>query len=338
MTTTSIYHFEVLGAGVVTLTLVPKYNPDLEQKYILTLGDDGSVDISDASVSISFSSKAYTGSAITPTASVSYKGTTLTKGVHYSVSYSNNVKPGTATVTITGKGIFKGTVNKTFTITHTTHSYKSKVTAPTYAKAGYTTYTCSVCGYSYTGNKTAKLTLAKPTVTLANVTKGVKINWTKSSGADGYIIYRKTAKGTFTKIKTITSGSTVTYTDTTAKAGTTYYYTVKAYVKSGSNTYYSSYVTNKSIKYLKCPSVTLSKATKGVKVTWTKVTGASGYYIYRKLAGGSWTKLKTITSTSKVSYTDTSVKNGKTYYYTVKAYSGSSLSTYVTNKSIKYNK
>ena len=36
------------------------------------------------------------------------------------------------------------------------HSYTSKVTAPTCKSEGYTTYTCSVCGDSYTGDKTDK--------------------------------------------------------------------------------------------------------------------------------------------------------------------------------------
>ncbi len=38
------------------------------------------------------------------------------------------------------------------------HTFKEDVTAPTFEADGYTTYTCTVCGYSYTGNKTDKLT------------------------------------------------------------------------------------------------------------------------------------------------------------------------------------
>ena len=60
--------------------------------------------------------------------------------------------------------------------------------------------------------------------------------------------------------------------------------------------------------------------------------GAAGYYVYRKTPGGKWTKLKTSTGTS---YTDKTVKKGKTYYYTVKAYSGKTYSSYVTTKKIK---
>jgi hypothetical protein len=214
------------------------------------------------------------------------------------------------------------------------HNYSKKVTKATYKAKGYTTYTCSRCGYSYNSDYTNMLTLAKPTVKVANTSTGVKVTWSKTTGASGYIVYRKTGSGTWTTLKTITSGSTVSYTDTTAKAGTTYYYTVRAYVGS-TTTYKSSYVTNVSIKYLKQPTVTLSNAASGVKVSWSKTTGASGYYVYRKTASGSWSRIKTVTSVGTTSYTDTTAKAGTTYYYTVKAYSGSTYSSYVTNKTIK---
>ena len=37
------------------------------------------------------------------------------------------------------------------------HTFTSVVTEPTYEEGGYTTYTCSVCGYSYVGDETNKL-------------------------------------------------------------------------------------------------------------------------------------------------------------------------------------
>ena len=58
----------------------------------------------------------YTGSSITPAVTLTYKGATLTKGTHYSVSYSDNVAAGTATATITGINYFEGTLNVAFKI------------------------------------------------------------------------------------------------------------------------------------------------------------------------------------------------------------------------------
>lgn len=58
----------------------------------------------------------YTGNAVTPDITVRDGGTALTGSTDYTVSYADNVNPGTAMVTVTGKGNYTGTVEKTFTI------------------------------------------------------------------------------------------------------------------------------------------------------------------------------------------------------------------------------
>ena len=58
----------------------------------------------------------YDGTAKTPAVTVKDGSTTLTKGTHYTVAYSNNVNAGTGKVTITGKGNYTGTKELTFTI------------------------------------------------------------------------------------------------------------------------------------------------------------------------------------------------------------------------------
>jgi fibronectin type 3 domain-containing protein len=240
----------------------------------------------------------------------------------------------------TGYIVYRKTGSGKWTTLKTITSSSTVSYVDTTAKAG-TTYYYTVRAYagSNKSNKSSYVTdvsikyLAQPTVTLTNTSTGVKISWTKSTGAGGYYVYRK-APGD-KKWTLINKASNLSYTDTTAKVGTTYYYTVKAY--SGKT--YSSYVTDKTIKRLTQPVVTLSKVSSGVKVAWQKITGASGYYVYRKASGAkSWTLLKKLTSASTLSYTDATGKNGTTYYYTVKAYSGNINSSYVTNKSIKYKK
>ncbi|MBE6741392.1 MAG: hypothetical protein E7570_03725 [Ruminococcaceae bacterium] len=72
-------------------------------------------DVKNASVS-GLGSKAYTGKAIKPDVTVKLAGTTLKKDTDYTVKYSNNTKVGTAKVTLTGKGTYKGTITKTFKI------------------------------------------------------------------------------------------------------------------------------------------------------------------------------------------------------------------------------
>ncbi len=51
----------------------------------------------------------YTGEAVTPAVRVIYDGTELVEGTHYSVKYEDNIELGTATVTITGLGVYAGT-------------------------------------------------------------------------------------------------------------------------------------------------------------------------------------------------------------------------------------
>lgn len=58
----------------------------------------------------------YNDSTLSPAVTVKYGNATLKKNTDYTVAYSNNVNAGTGTITITGKGIYGGSVKKTFTI------------------------------------------------------------------------------------------------------------------------------------------------------------------------------------------------------------------------------
>lgn len=63
-------------------------------------------------------SQEYTGEEITPAVTVTLGGETLTEGVDYTVSYSNNINAGTtATVNVKGAGIYTGSMSRVFTIT-----------------------------------------------------------------------------------------------------------------------------------------------------------------------------------------------------------------------------
>ena len=73
-----------------------------------------------------------------------------------------------------------------------------------------------------------------------------KLSWAKVEGAKKYEVYRATSKsGTYTKISTTTK---LSYTNTTAKAGKTYYYKVKAVCGASSygNSAYSKVVSIKA--------------------------------------------------------------------------------------------
>ena len=65
-----------------------------------------------------------------------------------------------------------------------------------------------------------------------------------------------------------------------------------------------------------------NKAT-GVKLTWKKVSDATGYVVYRKNSGSkSWKKIKIVKGVSKTTYTDSTVKSkhGTVYSYRIESY------------------
>ena len=76
------------------------------------------ISVSDAVVTLEYTSTTYNGSAKTPSVTVTKNGTTLTKDTDYTVTYTNNTNVGTATVTITGINNYGGETTKTFTISY----------------------------------------------------------------------------------------------------------------------------------------------------------------------------------------------------------------------------
>ncbi|MCD7830023.1 MAG: fibronectin type III domain-containing protein [Clostridiales bacterium] len=185
-----------------------------------------------------------------------------------------------------------------------------------------------------TSTSSSTTTVATPTLSkVANQESGVKITWNKVSGATGYTIHRKTGSGSWKKVKTITKGTTTSWVDDedNLKSGTTYTYTVRAYVTKNGTTTLSGYnKTGLTIKWLEAPDLEDTRnAVSSVTVNWEKVNGASGYYIYRKAGNATkWTKVGTVKSGSTLKWSDSNVSNGTMYTYTVRAYSGSTLSGY----------
>ncbi|MCD8053492.1 MAG: leucine-rich repeat protein [Lachnospiraceae bacterium] len=83
--------------------------------FTVTMEAEGA-SIAAATVSLSTDSYVYDGTAKEPAVTVTYNGTVLTEGTDYTVSYTDNVNAGTATVTVKGMGEYIGTVTKTFEI------------------------------------------------------------------------------------------------------------------------------------------------------------------------------------------------------------------------------
>ncbi|MDO4308555.1 MAG: leucine-rich repeat protein [Eubacteriales bacterium] len=98
--------------------------------YIQTDIKTGAISISKAVVS-AIKNQTYTGKALKPAVTVKLGTRTLKSGTDYTVGYSNNTKAGTATVKITGKGNYTGTITKTFKIVYAVPKKGAKATVGT---------------------------------------------------------------------------------------------------------------------------------------------------------------------------------------------------------------
>lgn len=171
-------------------------------------------------------------------------------------------------------------------------------------------------GYSGNSKSAVERTLAKTDVSLkAASSSKIGVSWKKVTGASGYQVRRKDSKnGSYKLIATVKGNGKTSYTDTSVKAGKTYYYKVRAYKKekSGIGNGYSSYSSVESKKTLKKSAFTSISSTSGNKITlkWKKISGASGYRIQRSTSSASrgFKTIKTISSGKVLEYSDTSVK------------------------------
>ena len=181
--------------------------------------------------------------------------------------------------------------------------------------------------------------LAQPTVKIANNAKGVKVAWSKVSGATGYTVYRSEyKKGEWTKwaSRGTAKANNSSWVDTKVTSGVQYKYTVRAI----NGKYKSTYVSSSALLYLAQPVTTVKAVSNGVNVAWTQSEGALGYTVYRseyntktkKWSG--WKNMGTAKA-EKSNWTDKKAKKGVTYKYTVKAVNGKTASTYKASGTVK---
>ena len=87
------------------------------------------------------SDQLYTGKEITPEVIISFGAIKLIEDLDYTLEYGNNINEGTATITITGKGNYSGSVTKEFNIINTTDSELQNISEATISKLSEKTYT-----------------------------------------------------------------------------------------------------------------------------------------------------------------------------------------------------
>ena len=119
-------------------------------------------------------SVSYTGNPVTPSFTVKKDGKTLTKGTDYTISYSNNIKVGTAKAVITGKGNYKDSVTVNFNIVPKKQSVTSVTATSNKISFSWKKSSCAD-GYEYQVaasqdfNKTSVLSINKNTTTSKSI-------------------------------------------------------------------------------------------------------------------------------------------------------------------------
>ena len=209
-----------------------------------------------------------------------------------------------------------------------TYSLLGTVTTTSYTNTGAkegTTYYYKVkavngadeSAYSNIVSGQAKVQAQKPSAPVVKIGNSAssgkpQLTWNAVSGATSYKVYRATSQnGTYSLLGTVTATS---YTNTGAKAGTTYWYKVKA-VNSAGESAYSNIVSGRAT----VTTLTMGhSATSGKpQLTWKAVSGAASYRVYRATTkNGAYTVINT---TKALTYTNVGAALGTTYYYKVEA-------------------
>ena len=249
---------------------------------------------------------------------------------------------------ITGYNVYRGTSpgGESATpiatgVTTTSYTDTSAVNGTTYY---YTVAAVNAVGVSAPSNEASATPQATvpsaPTGLVASAGDGsVVLSWTVpstdgGSPITGYNVYRGTSPGGEAATPIATGVTTISFTDTGLTNGTTYYYTVAAVNGVG-----PSQQSNEASATPK-PAATVPSAPQGltasggnavVTLSWSPPASnggaaVAGYDVYRGTTSGGESATPIATNVTTTSFTDTSLTNGTTYYYTVAAVNSVGLS------------
>lgn len=222
----------------------------------------------------------YTGKELTQDITVKDGNETLVNGTDYEVSYANNTNPGKATVTITGKGNYAGTITKTFIIRpNQVESVKVK----------------------------------------SQKTNSITINWSEVNGVTGYKVYvfdySKNEYQYAGKTKDTSFEVTKLKASTSYKFKVRAYVNVDGTQYFGK---YSTYLKNSTRP--NTPKANLSSKNGKVTFNVKKDSTTTGYKIYMSTSkNGKYTRIRTLDK-NVTSYTKKGLKANKTYYFKIRAY------------------
>lgn len=151
----------------------------------------------------------------------------------------------------------------------------------------------------------------------------VKFTWSDSVDADGYLVsYKKASAKTWSKAVDTTN---LSYVKKDLAANTKYNFKVVPYKLYGEEKIYDNaqakvvtITTKKNVKAPATMKVNLSGDYNDVKISWSKVSGADGYYVSMKKTGD--TSFTRIAATTKLSFVKKNLADGVKYTFNVVPY------------------
>ncbi|MFC1461170.1 LamG-like jellyroll fold domain-containing protein [Verrucomicrobiota bacterium] len=218
-------------------------------------------------------------------------------------------------------------------VTYDDTSATADVTYYYWVKATNSTAT-SEFSDSDAGYRISEASLTAPTNVYATdgaYTNKVLITWNWASGATSYEVWRNTTNDTSSASK-LADATETSCDDTSASIGQTYYYWVKA-----KNSSITSAFSDSDSGHVAAPDTVLAAptgvsasdgtCTGEIAVTWTAVSEATSYEVWRAVTNSSSAAISLV-ETNGTSYDDTNVLAGISYYYWVKAKNSESTSEF----------
>ncbi len=281
----------------------------------------------------------FTGSALSQNLEVKLGEILLSEGTDYAVSYTDNINAGTATVTVEGQGLYGGTASAAFAIgaksisgadviglKSKTYTGKALTQSMTVMDGDVTLQENTDYTVSYENNVNAGKAIItitgkgnysgtrKKSFTIGRAVQSISVKASASAIAVGKTAVvsvsgnkgKKTFKSSNTAVATVNSAGKVT----AKKVGK-----VTITVTSAQTTNYKAASKKITINVVPAAtsSITAANQATGIKLTWKRVTGATGYLVYR----GS-VKAATITKGTTVTFVDKKANtNGAKYTYKV---------------------
>ncbi|MBO4863721.1 MAG: leucine-rich repeat protein [Eubacterium sp.] len=247
------------GTATVTINLVGEY-------YTGTITRQFTINPASVETAVisGIEDKVYTGSEIKQKLKVemAFDGDKieLIEGTDYVVSYSDNIQVGTATVTITGKDNYTGSISKTFKITGAASNPDATPSPGTDVTPGPDATPAPGTEVTPTATPGTETDVTKPAKAVIKTSKNKKgkklyVKWKKITGVDGYEV-QYSLKKSFSKAKKaktkIKSTAKTSITIKKLKKNKKYYVRVRAYkLDSSGNKIYGKWSKVKKVKVKK---------------------------------------------------------------------------------------